>query len=67
MITYLDLLLLIKEGKQPNAVKLGNRLYRWEIDDRSYRSGQFFLSEAVSESFFDIDLVSEQCIEIIQE
>lgn len=71
MITYLELLELIKDGNPPKKVRYGKTFYEWKLyscngynymdyDDR-------FLSDCIIMDSFDEDLVSEDVIEVIEE
>lgn len=62
MISYYELLTLIKEGKQPNRVKYKNIIYTWSGGNFYNNQMHDFLNEYIAEvKMFDKD------IEIIEE
>ncbi len=60
MISYYDLLGLIKEGKQPSKVKYGEKIYEWS--GSNYKHENEFITNFVDE----IDMFKKR-IEIIEE
>lgn len=71
MITYLELLQLIKDGNPPTNVKYREKTYTWKhvgYSVYSYRDeNNNYLSESIAGDLFDNDLASDECIEVIEE
>lgn len=72
MITYLELLQLIKEGKQPKKIKFAKKIYDWNEDiyERQSEEDRWipgFLSEDITDIYCDTDLVTEADIEVIEQ
>ena len=72
MITYLELLQLIKDGKQPKKIKFAKKIYDWNKDtyerqNEEHRYITDFLSEDITDISCDTDLVTEADIEVIEE
>lgn len=72
MITYLELLQLVKEGRQPKKIKFGKKIYDWNEDiyerlDEKDRWSTDYLSEDITDIYCDTDLVTEADIEVIEE
>lgn len=72
MITYLELLQLVKEGKQPKKIKFAKKIYDWNVNtyERKNEEGwriPDFLSEDITDIYCDIELVTEADIEVIEQ
>ena len=72
MITYLELLQLVKEGRQPKKIKFAEKIYDWDEDiykrqNEEDRRIHDFLSEDITDIYGDTDLVTEADIEVIEE
>ncbi len=69
MISYYDLLGLIKEGKQPDKVKFKDTIYVCQNGNyyHSFDVGFDRLFEMVCDYYNEADLVKEKIIEIIEE
>lgn len=66
MISYYELLTLVKDKKQPDKVKYNNAIYKFDGED--YHNEQKF--ELLKDRLFmysDINLIYEKSIEIIEE
>ncbi len=70
MITYLELLQMIKDGNQPTNVKYREKTYAWKhVGFRSYSyldEENNYLSESVVGDLFDNDLAFDESIEVIE-
>ncbi len=71
MITYFELLQMIKEGRPPTNVKYRKKAYTWKhVGFHSYSyldEANNYLSESIVGDLFDNDLASDECIEVIEE
>lgn len=72
MITYLELLQMIKDGKQPKKVKFGKSIYEWDkiyaCDSNSYINDEAqFLSDNIIDDYFDLELTEVESIEVIEQ
>lgn len=63
MISYYELLGLIKKDKQPDKVRYGGYIYKW--NENSYYCE--YDNELLISRFYDKDLVNAYCIEIIED
>lgn len=71
-LTYLELLQLVKQGKQPKKIKFAEKIYDWNEDiyERQNEEDRWitdFLSEDITEIYGDTDLVTEVNIEVIEQ
>lgn len=71
MITYLELLQMIKDENPPTNVKYRGKTYTWKhIGFGSYSywdEDNNYLSESIVGDLFDNDLASDERIEVIKE
>lgn len=71
-MTYLELLQLVKEGKQPKKIKFAKKIYDWNKDTYERQSEEHrwfpdYLSEDITCISSDTHLVTEADIEVIDE
>ena len=71
MITYFELLQMIKDGNPPTNVKYREKTYTWKhVGFRSYSyldEDNDYFSESILADLFDNDLASDECIDVIEE
>ena len=65
-ISYLELLEMIKEGKQPKKVKFEGTVYEWQFASFTDLKGNYFNS-LITRKHTDDFLTREKCIEIVKE
>jgi len=67
LITFYELLGMIRNGTQPKKIKLNDRVFEWDEIYSSYRSDYSFLTVYLGYSTTDEQIANSECIEIEDE
>ncbi len=67
MISYYELLTLIKEGEQPDKVKYKYFEYEFHEDGVYINENSGYLNSDLADDFGDLPLIEDKVIEIIEE